>query len=130
MNKDFRFYTFQTLFAEGEISENTELIKNDLSDNQRLRAEQLLKNTALNYNEIVNKLSDNSLNWSFVRIAKIEKTILILGISELLLKLTPKKVIISEWTKMTDKHASSEGAKFVNAILDKIGNDYETIRKD
>ena len=130
MNKDFRFYTFQTLFAEGEISENTELIKNDLSDNQRLRAEQLLKNTALNYNEIVNKLSDNSLNWSFVRIAKIEKTILILGISELLLKLTPKKVIISEWTKMTDTHASSEGAKFVNAILDKIGNDYETIRKD
>ncbi len=130
MNKDFRFYTFQTLFAEGEISENTELIKNDLSDNQRLRAEQLLKNTALNYNEIVNKLADNSLNWSFVRIAKIEKTILILGISELLLKLTPKKVIISEWTKMTDKHASSEGAKFVNAILDKIGNDYETIRKD
>ncbi len=130
MNKDFRFYTFQTLFAEGEISENTELINNDLSDNQRLRAEQLLKNTALNYNEIVNKLADNSLNWSFVRIAKIEKTILILGISELLLKLTPKKVIISEWTKMTDKHASSEGAKFVNAILDKIGNDYETIRKD
>lgn len=130
MNKDFRFYTFQTLFAEGEISENTELIKNDLSDNQRLRAEQLLKNTALNYNEIVNKLADNSLNWSFVRIAKIEKTILILGISELLLKLTPKKVIISEWTKMTDTHASSEGAKFVNAILDKIGNDYETIRKD
>jgi len=46
---------------------------------------------------------------------------LILGISELSLKLTPLKVIVSEWTKLTDKHSSSEGAKFVNAILDMIG---------
>ena len=39
------------------------------------------------------------------------------------MKLTPNKVIISEWVKITDIHSSSKGAKFVNGILDKISNE-------
>ena len=34
--------------------------------------------------------------------------------------LTPKKVVISEWVKLCDKHSSSQSAKFVNGILDTI----------
>jgi len=64
-------------------------------------------------------------NWSVERIGKAEKTSLILGISELMLNLTPFKVIVAEWTKLTDKHASSDGAKFVNAILDNISKNHE-----
>ena len=41
-----------------------------------------------------------------------------LGIAELKMNLTPRKVIISEWVKFVDKNSSSDGAKFVNAILD------------
>ena len=48
---------------------------------------------------------------------------LTLGISELLMELSPKKVIISEWVKITDMHSSSKGAKFVNGILDRISNE-------
>ena len=96
-----------------------------MSDNQILRAEQLLKNTKDNLDTILHILEKNSLNWSVERIGKAEKTSLILGISEIILNLTPYKVIVAEWTKLTDKHASSDGAKFVNAILDNISKNHE-----
>ena len=124
MKNDFRHYCFITLFTIDEIS-TVILVDNDLSDNQILRAEQLLKNTKDNLDTILNILEKNSLNWSVERIGKAEKTSLILGISEIMLNLTPYKVIVSEWTKLTDKHASSDGAKFVNAILDNISKNYE-----
>ena len=124
MKNDFRHYCFITLFSIDEIS-TVILVDNDLSDNQILRAEQLLKNTKDNLDTILNILEKNSLNWSVERIGKAEKTSLILGISEIILNLTPYKVIVAEWTKLTDKHASSDGAKFVNAILDNISKNHE-----
>ena len=124
MKNDFRHYCFITLFSIDEIS-TVILVDNDLSDNQILRAEQLLKNTKDNLDTILHILEKNSLNWSVERIGKAEKTSLILGISEIMLNLTPYKVIVAEWTKLTDKHASSDGAKFVNAILDNISKNHE-----
>ena len=124
MKNDFRHYCFITLFSIDEIS-TVILVDNDLSDNQILRAEQLLKNTKDNLDTILNILEKNSLNWSVERIGKAEKTSLLLGISEIMLNLTPYKVIVAEWTKLTDKHASSDGAKFVNAILDNISKNHE-----
>ena len=124
MKNDFRHYCFITLFSIDEIS-TVILVDNDLSDNQILRAEQLLKNTKDNLDTILNILEKNSLNWSVERIGKAEKTSLMLGISEIILNLTPHKVIVAEWTKLTDKHASSDGAKFVNAILDNISKNHE-----
>ena len=124
MKTDYRHFCFVSLFSQDEIA-NVKLLDNELSDNQVLRAEQLLKNTRDNIDTILNVLEENSLNWSVERIGKTEKTSLILGISELMLNLTPFKVIVAEWTKLTDKHASSDGAKFVNAILDNISNNHE-----
>jgi len=124
MKNDFRHYCLISLFSIDEIS-TVNLVDNDLSDNQILRAEQLLKNTKDNLDTILNVLEENSLNWTVERIGKAEKTSLILGISEIMLDLTPYKVIVAEWTKLTDKHASSDGAKFVNAILDNISKNHE-----
>ena len=124
MKNDFRHYCLISLFSINEIS-TVSLVDNDLSDNQILRAEQLLKNTKDNLDTILNVLEENSLNWTVERIGKAEKTSLILGISEIMLDLTPYKVIVAEWTKLTDKHASSDGAKFVNAILDNISKNHE-----
>ena len=119
MRYDFRHYCLISLFSNDDIN-TCELVENNLSDNQAIRAEQLLKNTRENIDIIIKILQENSHNWNVDRIGKTEKTSLILGISELILNLTPFKVIISEWTKLTDKHGSSDGAKFVNAILDNI----------
>ena len=118
---DFRIDSFEKVFA-ASLDEIDEIDKNftELSDNQRLRAQQLLKNTQDNKERIENSIRTYSENWSYERIGKVEIIILSLGISELIMDLTPKKVIISEWVKLCDKHSSSKSAKFVNGILNTI----------
>ena len=115
---DFRIDSFEKVFA-ASLDEIEEIDKNftELSDNQRLRAQQLLKNTQDNKERIENSIRTYSENWSYERIGKVEIIILSLGISELIMDLTPKKVIISEWVKLCDKHSSSQSAKFVNGIF-------------
>ncbi len=120
MKKDFRYICFESLFESNLITDELILIENDLSENQSLRAKQLSKQITDNIETIKNLITKYSENWTYERIGKSEKTSLLLGIGELQLKLSPNKVIISEWTKLTDIHSSSDGAKFVNAILDKI----------
>jgi transcription termination factor NusB len=121
MKEDFRSVCFKILFSSDIDIDNFSIVSNELSENQNIRAEQLILNTKNQYENIKSLIIKYSDNWNYERIAKTEKISLILGISELSLKLTPLKVIVSEWTKLTDKHSSSEGAKFVNAILDMIG---------
>ena len=118
---DFRIDSFEKVFATS-LDEIEGIDKNfsELSDNQRLRAQQLLKNTHDNKERIENSIRTYSENWSYERIGKVEIIILSLGISELIMDLTPKKVIISEWVKLCDKHSSSQSAKFVNGILNTI----------
>jgi transcription termination factor NusB len=125
MNKDFRAISFESIFYSDINFEHTEVIKNKLEDNQLLRCNQLLENTKLNNERIINSIETYSNNWSFARIGKVEKCTLILGISELIMNLTPKKVVISEWVKLTDKHSSQSGAKFVNGILNAVSNEIE-----
>ena len=125
MIKDFRAISFESIFNSDINFEHTEVVKNKLEDNQLLRCNQLLENTKLNNERIINSIVTYSNNWSYARIGKVEKCTLILGISELIMNLTPKKVVISEWVKLTDKHSSQSGAKFVNGILNAVSNEIE-----
>ncbi|MDB2326755.1 hypothetical protein N9V32_02040 [Candidatus Actinomarina sp.] len=125
MMKDFRAVSFESFFNSDLDFQNVEIVKNNLEENQLLRCTQLIENTKLNNERIINSIETYSKNWSYTRIGKVEKSSLILGISELIMNLTPKKVIISEWVKLTDKHSSQSGAKFVNGILNSVSTDIE-----
>ena len=117
MNLDFRQLCFEQFFDKN--LDDIVIESNILSENQTLRAKQLILNTQENSERIVNSIN----TYSDERIGKVELIALKLGISELIMELTPKKVIISEWVKITDKHSTSKGAKFVNGILDRISNE-------
>ena len=122
--KDFRQITFETLFEEGLTSlKEKDINVSSLSENQNLRANQLFNNTKINSERIENSIRTYSDNWSYERIGKVELITLTLGISELIMDLSPTKVIISEWVKLADKHSSSQSAKFVNGILDKLSQE-------
>ncbi|MDB4823305.1 hypothetical protein OAH44_01065 [Acidimicrobiia bacterium] len=125
MMKDFRAVSFESFFNSDLDFQNVEIVKNNLEENQLLRCTQLIENTKLNNERIINSIETYSKNWSYTRIGKVEKSSLILGISELIMNLTPKKVIISEWVKLTDKHSSQSGAKFVNGILNSVSTEIE-----
>ena len=121
---DFRELAFKH-FYEYYISSNTskdELIERhtELSSNQSIRYKQLIVNTLDNLDTISLFISESSNNWAFERIKSVEKTSLILGISELSMKLTKKEIVISEWVKITDLHGTKAGAKFVNGVLEDV----------
>ena len=120
MKNDFRHYTFNSIFSLDDYSDKILLVDNDLDQNQLIRANQLIQNTNEKIDKFLMILGNFSEKWTISRIGKAERSALILGISELDLKLTPNKVIVAEWTKIVDKHASTDGAKFVNAILDNV----------
>ena len=122
--KDFRQITIETLFEAGLTSlKEKDFNISSLSENQNLRANQLFNNTKINSERIENSIRTYSDNWSYERIGKVELITLTLGISELIMDLSPTKVIISEWVKLADKHSSSQSAKFVNGILDKLSQE-------
>ncbi|MDC1071315.1 transcription antitermination factor NusB [Acidimicrobiia bacterium] len=125
MIKDFRLVSFESVFNADLIFENFEIINNKLEENQLLRCNQLIENTKNNSERIVNSIETYSNNWAYNRIGKVEKCALTLGISELIMDLTPKNVIISEWVKLTDRHSSDRGAKFVNGILNSVSDEIE-----
>ena len=121
---DFRELAFKH-FYEYYISSNTskdEIIDGhtELSSNQSIRYKQLIVNTLDNLDTISLFISESSNNWAFERIKSVEKTSLILGISELSMKLTKKEIVISEWVKITDLHGTKAGAKFVNGVLEDV----------
>ena len=121
---DFREKAFNN-FYEYYISNNTskdEFIENhtELSNNQSIRYKQLVINTLDNLETISLYISDSSANWAFERIMSVEKVCLILGISELSMKLTKKEIVVSEWVKISDLHGTKSGAKFVNGVLEDV----------
>ena len=127
---DFRITAFNN-FYEYYISNSTDFqdivnSDSDISDQQEIRYKQLVSYAHKNIDEIILYIDQNTTNWAFDRIHSVEKVCLILGVAELSMKLTKKEIVIAEWVKLADSHSSSDGAKFVNGVLEKIYTDLNT----
>lgn len=67
-----------------------------------------------------------SKNWSWERIAPLEKAILIFGAFEL--AFGNKKIVINELVSYAKAFIHDDNYKFINGVLDKVGVYYEQIR--
>jgi transcription antitermination protein NusB len=65
-------------------------------------------------------IKEHSIDWSFDRIASIDKAILRIGIWELLYSDTSVKIIIAEAIELIRKYSEFEAIKFVNGLLGSI----------
>lgn len=72
MMKDFRAVSFESFFNSDLDFQNVEIVKNNLEENQLLRCTQLIENTKLNNERIINSIETYSKNWSYTRIGKVE----------------------------------------------------------
>lgn len=61
-----------------------------------------------------------SANWKLDRMASIDRNVLRLATSELMLKSAPPKVIMNEAIELAKKYGTSDSGKFVNGVLDRI----------
>ncbi len=71
--------------------------------------------------EIDAKIADASTEYRVDRISRVEKTILRLGLYELLCQASlPHPIVMAEAIRLTRKFGTPESAQFVNAILDRV----------
>lgn len=123
----FREIVFLLLYSQGFFDlldeEIVPMVMRELKVSKRSCLEAKAK-----VNEIVEKMGEidkmiqkASTEYSFDRISRIEKTILRLGLFEVLFDAKmPPKVAISEAIRLTRKFGTPESSNFVNAIMDAV----------
>ena len=123
----FREILFQLLYSQDFTSleplESIPFMMQELKVTRRTMVDAHLKIEKICEKlELIDELIKTfSKNYSLDRISNVEKTILRLGIYELLYdENLPYKIIISEAVRLCRKFGTRESANFVNAILDAI----------
>jgi len=95
--------------------------KENLAANPAAFAERLFFAAVNNADEIDRRIRRAAANWSFERIAFVDKNILRLGLAELLfLRETPPRTAINEAIELAREYSEDNSTKFVNGILDAI----------
>lgn len=83
-------------------------------------ADELVKNTIINIEDIEAEIDKYTEHWSLESIAHLDKSILTVAVYELMFTDTPAAVIINEGIEIAKKFCSEHTGKFINGILDAI----------
>jgi transcription antitermination protein NusB len=90
------------------------------SDAVREFAEQLVRYTVSNREQIDRLITETAEHWRLSRMAALDRLILRMAIGEFLHGETPRNVIINEALELAKTFSGDESAKFVNGILDAV----------
>lgn len=119
LNEEFREFSLLNAYPEilSEMAEHDGVP----AENQAFAfADDLVKNTIINLEEIEKKLATLSSNWSLERIVHLDLSILRIAIYEMIFTDTPTPVVINEAIEIAKKYSSESSSKFVNGILDAL----------
>lgn len=111
------FREFDISYAEVDI----EHPNNQLNENIKEHAIQLLKGIIEENKQIIELIQQSLNNWEYDKINKIDLVILFLGTFELKNMInTPTRVIINEAVNLAKKYGTASSYSFINGILDKV----------
>ncbi len=123
----FREAVFQILYAKdfdaGPETEIVPFMMQELKTTRKAMGEayQKVNQILAKLSGIDEKITNASTEYHFERISRVEKTLLRLGLFELMYDpAIPPKVAIAEAIRLCRKFGTPESAQFVNAILDGI----------
>jgi len=123
----FREAVFQILYSRDfQLDEEIEIIPMMMQELKTTRrnmgeAAERVKAILAKNEEIDERIQAASTEYTFERISRVERTILRLGIFELLFDPSiPPKVAIAEGVRLCSKFGTPESSQFVNAILDGV----------
>ena len=75
-----------------------------------------------NYQEILNVIESNLVNYTLDRICKTDLAILVVSIYELKYLNSTNRVVINEAVELAKKYSTENSYKFVNGLLAKVVN--------
>ena len=116
--------TFSWSYKDSEVLEESPVLESEAIKDEKLFASLLVSGTIDRITEIDQLISENlSDNWKIERINKVGLAILRIAIYEL--KFQPDsvaKIVIDEAVNIAKQFCADDSYKFINAILDKLGN--------
>ena len=101
------------------LQNNEEFIKT-LNENQLEFIKSSINGIIENYNYIRNIIKENTQNWAYERIGIVERSLLIVGTYEFLIKNTPIEVIANEIVELAKEYGNERSHEFINGILANI----------
>lgn len=123
----YREIVFQILYSRefpvSDAEETALMLMGELKVTKRsvLEANQRVAHILEKLPEVDAVISSTSTEYSFDRISRVEKTVLRLGVYELMHDpAIPPLVSIAEAIRLTRKFGTPESAQFVNALLDLV----------
>lgn len=126
----FREAVLQILYSSDFDSDRDEMVPFMMSElkttrKMMLEAKGRVDKVLSRLIEIDPMISSGSTEYAFDRISRVERTILRLGVFELLHDAeVPAKVAIAEAIRLCRKFGTPESAQFVNAVLDGVYKKY------
>ena len=109
-----------SIYDEAKIEYDINNITHDLLEVENSFVDETINGIINNKNKII-KLANKYLNnWTIDRLNKVDQSILLIGIYELMYTNTPSVVSINEAIELSKKYSEKEVTKMINGVLDKI----------
>lgn len=86
-------------------------------------ADDLVKNTVINLEQIQAQIEKHSENWSLESMSKMDLSILSIAAYELMFTDTPAAVVINEALEIAKKFCGEGSVAFINGILDSVNKE-------
>jgi N utilization substance protein B len=92
-----------------------------IPEDVQLYARYLISGTMENLPDLDQKIESKLVRWEFSRVAKVDLSLLRLGLFQILFQDdTPPNVIIDEMIKLSKKFSSPQSYRFINGVLDNL----------
>jgi N utilization substance protein B len=130
------YWTDEPEFVVSNIIKTVHYIKEDKpfplmplykNTDDEIFAERLLKHAVVNYDKYNTLIDENTPNWDIERIAMMDILLLVLATAELIeFQDIPVKVTLDEYIDLARFYSTSSSCVFVNGVLDRIVEYFET----
>lgn len=122
VSKDYLEYSLLSKYPEilEQLAESEDI---DSTSPVYAFADDLIKNSIINMEEIEMEIDKHTENWSFESIAHLDRSILHVAVYEMMFTDTPAPVVINEAIEIAKKFCSENTSKFLNGILDAINKE-------
>jgi transcription antitermination protein NusB len=120
MVKDAMDLTEKAINRLGIAVDLPELIQ--LANQQEVRdyALELLSTMQINQTDIDQTLNRSMVDWQLGRLARIDRDILRLAVTEMKFLSTPDQVAINEAVELAKKYSGDDGHRFINGVLRRV----------
>lgn len=95
-----------------------------LTNQQEVRAYtlQIVETLNVNRTQIDQLLQESLVDWQLTRLARIDRDILRIAVTEILFLDVPDRVAINEAVELAKRYSSDEGHRFINGVLRRVTN--------